>query len=188
MKVDGNQLRPGNIISHQGQLWSVIKTQHTQPGKGGAYMQVELKDLLSGTKKNERFRAAETVERIYLEEIEYQFLYEDQGSYVLMNQETYDQISIKEQKLSASASFLKDGMVVTVGFHENEPIFVNLPTQVVLEIEEADPVVKGQTATSSYKPAILENGAKVMVPPHIGIGTKIVVDTRDGSYVERYKD
>ena len=187
MKIDGNQLRPGNVIFHQGRLWSIAKTQHTQPGKGGAYMQVELKDLVSGTKKNERFRAAEIVELVYLEEVEYQFLYEDQGTFILMNQDTYDQINVKEQTLSAPASFLREGMIVTVGFYENEPIFVNLPDQVVLKVIEADPVVKGQTAASSYKPAVLENGERVMVPPHIEPGTKVIVDTRDGTYVERYK-
>lgn len=188
MKIEGNQIRPGNIILHEGKLWTVTKTQHTQPGKGGAYMQVEMKDIREGTKKNERFRSSEGVDRVIVEEIEHQFLYQDDDSLVLMDQETYEQINASKDLLSGDILYLKDGMIVTVGMYEGAAISVTLPDHVVLLVEESDPVVKGQTASSSYKPAILENGLKVMVPPHIGQGTKVIIDTRDNSYVERYKE
>lgn len=189
MKIDGNQVRPGNVLSMNGALWVVTKTQHTQPGKGGAYMQVELKSLKEGSKRNERFRSDEKVERIFLEETPYQFLYaEGADRFVLMNQKTYEQITLGAEMFSAPISFLTEGMEVMVSFHEGEPITAELPHNVVLEVIEADPVVKGQTASASYKPAVLSNGEKVMVPAHITAGIKIIVDTRDGSYVERYKE
>jgi elongation factor P len=188
MKIGGNEVRPGNVILYENRLWLVVKTQHTQPGKGGAYMQVELKDMKEGTKKNERFRAAEPVERIFIDEKEFQYLYSEQESFVLMNQETYDQIAVSEDVFSASVHFLQEGMILTVGFYENSVIYVNLPSQVVLEVVEADGVVKGQTASSSFKPAKLSNGMKTSVPPHIEIGTKILINTQDCSYVERFKE
>ena len=189
MKINGNAVRPGMVIEHQGRLWRAVKIQHTQPGKGGAYLQVELKDLQSGTKLNERFRSSETVERAHLEQKDFQFLFADGDTYTFMNTETYDQITLTADMLGEDqVPYLQDGMMVTIESHEDTPIGVQLPDTVVLEIVEADAVVKGQTASSSYKPAVLENGIKTLVPPHIGAGTKIVVNTVDGSYVERAKD
>jgi len=187
MKIDGNQIRPGNTILFDGKLWIVTKTQHTQPGKGGAYMQAELKGIKDGSKSNERFRSSEKVERVALEEIAYQFLYEDQGGYVLMNNDTFAQLTVSKDIFSGSLAYLAEQMTVTVSFYDGTPIIATLPSHVVLTVAETEPVVKGQTAASSYKAALLDNGERVMVPPHIEQGTKIVVDTRDGSYLERHK-
>lgn len=188
MKVSGNSLRPGMIIEHEGRLWMVVKTQHTQPGKGGAYMQAELKDIRSGSKKNERFRAAEDVERVRLEEKPYQFLYANGDAYTFMDQQSFEQVELSADFIGEQVDFLKDGMDVTVSFHEDSPLGISLPDTVILEVVEADPVVKGQTAAASYKPAILENGMRIMVPPHIESGTRVVVNTADRAYVERAKD
>jgi elongation factor P len=188
MKISGNAVRPGNVIEHQGRLWRAIKIQHTQPGKGGAYLQVELKDIRDGTKLNERFRSSETVERVRLDETTYQFLFASGDEYTFMDKDTFDQITLQADMIGAPRVFLKDGMEVTVQGYEGSPISVELPDTVVMEIVEADPVVRGQTASSSYKPAVLENGERVMVPPHIEAGTRVVVNTADGSYVERAKD
>ena len=188
MKINGNAVRPGFIIEHQGRLWRAIKTQHTQPGKGGAYLQVELKDVRDGTKLNERFRSSETVERVELDKHDYQFLFADGDDYTLMDQETFEQITINADLIGEPAVFLQEGMKVTVQAHEGEPLSVTLPDTVTMKIVEADPVVRGQTAASSYKPAKLENGVRVMVPPHIENGMRIVVNTADSSYVERARD
>ena len=188
MKISGNAVRPGNVIEHQGRLWRAVKIQHTQPGKGGAYLQVELKDVRDGTKLNERFRSSETVERVRLDEHVYQFLFSSGDEYTFMDKNTYEQITLNGDMIGDPRVFLQDGMDVTVQSYEGSPISVELPDTVVMEIVEADPVVKGQTASSSYKPAVLENGERVMVPPHIGSGTRVVVNTADGSYVERAKD
>lgn len=188
MKIDGNAIRPGYVIQHQGRLWLAVKTQHTQPGKGGAYMQVELKDLQSGTKLNERFRAGESVERVRLEEVPYQFLFANGDELTFMSQETFDQVTVTKSLIGEPVVFLQEGMVVNVCSYEGEIIRVSLPPTVVMEIIEADPVVKGQTASSSYKPALLENGVRVMVPPHVLSGTKIIVNTEDSTYVERAKE
>lgn len=188
MKISGNAIRPGNIIQHKNRLWVAVKTQHTQPGKGGAYLQVELKDIRDGTKLNERFRSSESVDRVRLDEKEYQFLYEEGDSIALMDLENFEQIHLPKELLGDSVAFLKDGMMLTVVSHEGEVVGAELPETVIMEIVEAEPVVKGQTASSSYKPAVLENGARILVPPHIGTGTKVVVNTADGTYVERAKD
>ncbi|MDJ0951507.1 MAG: elongation factor P [Alphaproteobacteria bacterium] len=189
MKIQGNAIRPGNVIEHQGRLWRAVKTQHTQPGKGGAYLQVELKDIRDGTKLNERFRSSENVERVRLDQKPHQFLYHDGFAYTFMDNESYEQVTIDQDVIGEDqAKFLQDGMVVTIESYEESPIGVQLPDTVVLQITEADPVVKGQTASSSYKPALLENGSRIMVPPHIEAGTRVVVNTTDGSYVERAKD
>ncbi|MBY0501759.1 MAG: elongation factor P [Alphaproteobacteria bacterium] len=188
MKISGNAIRPGNIIQHKNRLWVAVKTQHTQPGKGGAYLQVELKDIRDGTKLNERFRSSESVERVRLDEKDYQFLYEEGEGVALMDLETFEQIHLAKELLGDSLSFLKDGMMLKVVSHEGEIVGAELPETVVMEIVEAEPVVKGQTASSSYKPAILENGVRIMVPPHIGVGTKVVVNTADSTYVERAKE
>lgn len=188
MKINGNSIRPGNIIEHQGRLWRAIKTQHTQPGKGGAYLQVELKDIRDGTKLNERFRSSETVERVRLDEHPYQFLFSSGDEYTFMDQDTFEQITLNRDLIGEPAVFLQEGMIVTLESYEGSPISVELPETVTMKIVEADAVVKGQTASSSYKPAKLENGVRVMVPPHIESGTRIVVNTADASYVERAKD
>lgn len=188
MKISGNAVRVGNVLDYQGKLWVVTKTQHVQPGKGGAYMQVEMKAILEGTKTNERFRSAETVERVYLEELPYQFLYEEGDQVVFMDQATYEQVTISKDTIGDACVFLQEGMVVNLSQYEGRLISVHLPETVTLRVAEADPVVKGQTASSSYKPAVLENGLKIMVPPHIGADMRVVVNTSDGTYVERAKD
>jgi len=189
MKINGNAIRPGNIIEHQGRLWRAVKIAHTQPGKGGAYLQAELKEIRDGTKLNERFRASETVERVRLDQKQYQFLFADGEDYTFMDNETYEQITLNIEFIGEDAAkFLQDGMTVMIESYEESPIGVELPETVVMKIVEADAVVKGQTASSSFKPAIIENGVRVMVPPHIESGTRIVVNTADATYVERAKD
>ena len=187
MKINGNEIRPGNVIQHKGALWVAVKTQHVKPGKGPAYAQVELKNAIDGTKLNERFRSSETVERVRLEQKDYQFLYADGDMLTFMDMDTYDQIQLPREFLEERVAFLQDGMKVTLESHEGKPIGITLPDQVTLEVVEAEPVVKGQTAASSYKPAKLENGRRIMVPPHIEAGIKVVVNTETGEYVERFK-
>jgi len=188
MKINGNAIRPGMVIEHENRLWRAVKIQHTQPGKGGAYLQVELKDIRDGTKLNERFRSSETVERVRLDEKDYQFLFVDGDHYTFMDNQTFEQITLDGDLIGEPALFLQEGMMVTVQSYEEEPISVSLHDTVIMEVVEADAVVKGQTASSSYKPAKLENGVRVMVPPHIGIGDRIVVNTGELTYVERAKD
>ncbi len=189
MKISGNAIRPGNIIEHKNRLWRAVKIQHVKPGKGGAFMQVELKDIRDGTKLNERFRANEEVERVRLDQRPFQYLYDEGGGMLaFMDTESYEQISLNAELVGDPVVFLQEGMVVTIESYEGEPIGVELPEHVTMEVVEADAVVKGQTASSSYKPAKMENGVKVMVPPHIETGTRIVVATADASYVERAKD
>ncbi|HWK13692.1 MAG TPA: elongation factor P [Rhizobiaceae bacterium] len=184
-KINGNEIRPGNVIEHDGGLWVAVKTNAVKPGKGGAYNQVELKNLINGTKLNERFRAAETVEKVRLEQKDFSFLYEQGEALVFMDAETYEQLELLKDFVGDRAAFLQDGMTVTVELYEEKPIGISLPDYVTLEITEADPVVKGQTAASSYKPAVLENGVRVLVPPFISAGEKIVVDTNEITYVRR---
>jgi elongation factor P len=185
MKISGVDIRPGNIIEYEGGIWRATKTQHTQPGKGGAYMQVEMKNLLDGRKTNVRFRSAETVERVRLDTKDFQYLYHDGDMLVFMDKDTYEQISIPEETIGEPAAFLQDGMDVVMELYDEKPISVQLPDQIEATIVEADAVVKGQTASSSYKPAILDNGVRVMVPPHITSGTRIVVDPYTQEYVKR---
>ncbi len=185
MKIQGNEIKPGNVLMHKGELWVVTKTEHVKPGKGGAFAQVEMKSVVGNTKLNERFRASENVERVRLEQKDYQYLYEQGDMLVFMDMETYEQIELPRDFLGERAAFLQDGMVVTVESHEGKPLGVSLPQHVTLEVAEADPVVKGQTAASSYKPAVLENGLRVMVPPFVTAGEKIVVNTEDCTYVKR---
>ncbi|HXE03028.1 MAG TPA: elongation factor P [Methyloceanibacter sp.] len=185
MKINGNEIRPGNVIEHKGGLWVAVKTQAVKPGKGPAYAQVELKNAIDGTKLNERFRSSETVERVRLEQKDYQFLFADGDMLTFMDSDTYDQIQIPRDLLEERAAFLQDGMKVTVESHEGRPIGVAIPDQVTLQVVEAEPVVKGQTAASSYKPAKLENGVRVLVPPFVGVGERVVVDTNEITYVRR---
>ena len=185
MKINGNEIRPGNVIQHKGGLWVAVKTQHVKPGKGPAYAQVELKNASDGTKLNERFRSSETVERVRLEQNDYQFLYAEGDMFVFMDMDTYDQIELPRDFLGERAAFLQEGMKVTVESHEGKAIDVSIPEQVTLEVVEADPVVKGQTAASSYKPAKLENGVRILVPPFVVAGERVVVDTNELTYVRR---
>lgn len=184
-KMNANDLRPGNIIEHQGSLWVVVKTAHVKPGKGGAFAQVELKNLLDGRKLNERFRSEDRVERVRLDQREQQFLYEQDGMLVFMDSETYEQVELPADILGDRRPFLKEGMTVTIEYHEGRPLSVTLPDKVECEVVETEPVVKGQTAASSYKPAILDNGVRVMVPPFISAGDRIIVSTETGEYVSR---
>jgi elongation factor P len=185
MKISGVDIRPGNIIEYEGGIWRAVKIQHTQPGKGGAYMQVEMKNLIDGRKTNVRFRSAETVERVRLDTKDYQFLYRDGDMLVFMDTDSYEQVSLPEDILGDAAAFLQDGMQVKLDMYNERPISVELPDQVEATIVQADAVVKGQTASSSYKPAVLDNGVKVLVPPHIHAGTRIVVDVYNREYVRR---
>lgn len=185
MKIDGNAIRPGNVIEHKGGLWRAVKIAHTQPGKGGAYLQVELKNLRDGSKLNERFRSSEKVERARLEQKDYQYLYMDDDMAHFMDQESYEQISISAEDIGEDTVFLQDGMMVRIEFHEESPLGVSLPEKVTLEVTETEPVVKGQTASSSYKPATLENGLRVGVPPFVNQGDKIIVSTAEREYAGR---
>jgi len=184
-KVAGNEVRPGMVIELEGQLWSVVKTQSVKPGKGGAYNQVELKNIITGSKLNERFRSAEVVEEVQLERRDFQYLYASGDMLAFMDNENYEQIELAADFVGDRVSFLQEGMKVIVQLHESKPIGISIPQQVTLLITEADPVTKGQTASSSYKSAVLENGLRVLVPPFIESGTRIIVSTDDGSYVRR---
>ena len=185
MKINGNQIKPGNVLEHNGQLWAVVKTDHVKPGKGGAFAQVEMKNLVNGSKLNERFRATESVEKVRLEQKDFQYLYEQEDMLVFMDNETYEQLELAKDFVGERAAFLQDGMMVTVEMHEEKPIGISLPDQVVLEVVETEPVVKGQTVSSSYKPSKLENGVRCMVPPFISAGERIVVDTSEIAYLRR---
>jgi elongation factor P len=185
VKISGVDIRPGNIIEYEGGIWKATKIQHTQPGKGGAYMQVEMKNLIDGRKNNVRFRSAETVERVRLDTKDFQFLYAEDESLVFMDKDTYEQVTLEKGVVGEAAEFLQDGMDVVMELYDERPISVQLPDQIEATIVEADAVVKGQTASSSYKPAILDNGVRVMVPPHISSGTRIVVDVYERTYVRR---
>ncbi|MCC0036900.1 elongation factor P [Hoeflea alexandrii] len=185
MKINGNEIRPGNVLEHNGGLWAVVKTNAVKPGKGGAFNQVEMKNLIDGTKLNERFRASETVERIRLEQKDFQFLYEQGDALVFMDLESYEQLELQKDFVGDRRAFLQDGMMVTVELYDERPIGIALPDHVTLAIAEADPVVKGQTAASSYKPAILENGVRILVPPFISAGERVIVDTNELTYLRR---
>ena len=185
MKINGNAIKIGNIIEHKGGLWRAVKTEHTQPGKGGAYLQVELKNLKDGSKLNERFRASENVEKVRLEQRAYQYLYGDDTLLTFMNLEDYEQVELNRDLVGDQAVFLQDGMEVEIEFYEQDALGVRLPEKVTLEVADTEPVIKGQTAANSYKPAVLENGVRVTVPPFIAVGDKVVVTTETGEYAER---
>jgi elongation factor P len=185
MKIKGNAIRPGNVVEHQGKLWIAVRIQHTQPGKGGAYLQVELKNLRDGSKLNERFRSAETVARVRLEQKDYHYIFGDENKLTVMDTETYDQIEVDRHLAGDAAVYLQDGMMVTVESYEEEPLKVTLPETVTMEVTDTEPAVKGQTAAASYKPAILENGVRTMVPPFVEVGNNVVINTADGTYAKR---
>lgn len=188
MKINGNSIKSGNVISHNGRLWVASKTSHVKPGKGGAFAQVELRDIRDGTKLNERFRATEGVERVILDEVECTYLYAEGDTLIFMHSETFEQISVDVNMIGEPVAFLQDGMKVSISMYDGEPISVTLPDQATVTVIEADAVVKGQTASSSYKPAVADNGVRVMVPPFIETGTRIVVKIEDATYIERAKD
>ncbi|PPR47328.1 MAG: Elongation factor P [Alphaproteobacteria bacterium MarineAlpha5_Bin9] len=189
MKIDGNQVKIGNILNIKSKLCKVTKTQHTQPGKGGAYIQVELKDIKDGTKFNERLRSSETVERIILDEKNCQFLYVDQDMFYFMDDQTYEQFTIGTDIITNNVKILlNESETYIIQFYESNPVGIILPDTISLNVIETEAVVKGQTAASSYKPAILENNIKTNVPPFIEIGNKVVINTVDFKYLEKSKN
>jgi len=184
-KINGNEIRPGNVLEHNGGLWAAVKVDHVKPGKGGAFAQVEMRNLRNGSKLNERFRSADKVERVRLEQKDQQFLYQEGENLVFMDTETYEQIELPAEILGERRPFLQDGMTITVEFHDSEALNATLPQKVTCKIAETEPVVKGQTAANSFKPAILDNGVKVMVPPFVGQDEDIIVNTETMEYAER---
>lgn len=184
-KINGNEIRPGNVLEHNGGLWAAVKVDHVKPGKGGAFAQVEMRNLRNGSKLNERFRSADKVERVRLEQKDMQFLYESDGMLSFMDTETYEQVELPAELLGDRRPFLQDGMTILVEFHEAEALNATVPQKVTCKIVETEPVVKGQTAANSFKPAILDNGVKVMVPPFVGNDEDIVVNTETMEYSER---
>ena len=187
MKILGNEIKPGMIIEHRNDLWSVLKAQHVKPGKGGAFNQVELKSVKKGTKLNERFRSNDSVERAVLDEKKFNFLYEDENNCHFMDQTNFEQIAINKSLLGEKNKLLKENMAVNVHFYEDQALSVDLPSSVELTITNTDATIKGQTASSSYKPATLENGINIMVPPFINSGDKIILDTSTLEYIKKIK-
>ena len=184
-RINGNEIRPGFVLDHADSVWSVVKVEHVKPGKGGAFAQVELRNLRNGSKLNERFRSADKVERVRLDQRSQQFLYADSGSAVFMDTETYDQIELNTDMLGDRLPFLQEGMIVVIEYYGEEVLNVSLPQKVPCKIAETEPVVTGQTAANSYKPAVLENGIRVMVPPFVNSGETIMVNTQTSEYSER---
>jgi elongation factor P len=188
VKVIASSIRKGNVLDLDGKLCVVLKAENIHPGKGTPVTHLEMRRISDGVKVTERYRTTDQVERAYLEDKEYNFLYDDDTGYTFMDPETYDQVLVSKDVVGDQAVYLQEGMTCTLSLHEGIPIAIELPQRVTLEVVEAEPVMKGQTAASSYKPAVLSNGLRVMVPPHIAIGTRVVVMTADGTYVERAKD
>ncbi len=187
MKTNANSLRVGNVVEYQGQLWSLVKREHVKPGKGGAYIQAELKNITTGTKTNTRFSSSEDVDVAYVEMKKYQYQYMDGEEVVAMDMEGFEQQNFSKNLLGDSLPFLQDEMELTIEFCNSKPISIRLPETVILKVVMADAVVKGQTASASYKPAELENGVRTLVPPFVESGDLIVVKTENGEYVERAK-
>tara|TARA_B100000963_G_scaffold344449_1_gene347307 strand:- start:990 stop:1550 length:561 start_codon:yes stop_codon:yes gene_type:complete len=185
MKINAGEIRVGMLLEHKNDLWQVLKTQHVKPGKGGAFAQVEMKSVNKNTKLNERFRSTETVEKASLEEITYNFLYEDENKYFFMDPKSFEQIEIKKDIVGEKGMLLTENLEVSVSFYNEAPISVDLPNQVTCKIETTDAALKGQTVSSSYKPAILNNGLNIQVPPFIEAGDKIIVDTRNLEYIKK---
>ena len=185
MKISGNEIKPGMLLEHKEDLWEVFKTQHVKPGKGGAFNQVEMKSVSKGIKLNERFRSSDTVEKASIEEINFNYLYEDEIDYYFINQKSFEQINIKKEIVGEKGKFLQEELEVKISFYEEKPISIKLPNQINCKVESTDASLKGQTVSSSYKPAILDNGAKIQVPPFIESGDEIIVDTRSIEYVKK---
>jgi|TARA_X000000368_G_scaffold89607_1_gene68349 elongation factor P len=185
MKINGNEIKPGNIIQHKDSIWVAVKTSHVKPGKGGAFAQVELKKIPEGTKLNERFRASETVERLRLENKTYQYLYTEGKLASFMDKETFEQIELSLDFIGEKITLLQDGMDVEIESHEATPINIAFPDHITLKVVDTEPTVKGQTAAASYKPAELENGLRIMVPPFVQVDESVVINSEDLSYVKR---
>ena len=184
-KINGNEIRPGNVLEHDGGLWAAVKVDHVKPGKGGAFAQVEMKNLRDGRKLNERFRSADKVEQVRLEQRDQQFLFESDNMLTFMDSQSYEQIALPADLLGERRPFLQDGMTVTIEYYGDEALNVSLPQKVTCRIVETEPVVKGQTAANSFKPAVLDNGVRVMVPPFVGSDEEIIVNTETMEYSER---
>lgn len=184
-KINGNEIKPGNVIEHQGTVWRAMKCNSVKPGKGGAFNQVELRNLFNGSKSNERFRSSETVEKVRLDQKDFQFLFGDDESFTFMDTENFEQIQLQREFVGDDGAYLQDGMMVTIEFYQETPLGISLPDQVVLEVLETEPVVKGQTSASSFKPAQCSGGLRIMVPPFVNVGEKIVVQTSDSAYLKR---
>ena len=185
MKINASEIRVGMLLEYKSDLWQVLKTQHVKPGKGGAFAQVEMKSLNKNTKLNERFRSSETVEKAAVEEEKFTFLYKDDNDYFFMNPKSFDQINIKKEIVGEKGKLLTESLEVSVSFHNDSPISVDLPNQVTSKIETTDAALKGQTASSSYKPATLNNGLNIQVPPFIESGDTILIDTRNLEYIKK---
>ena len=185
MKINASEIRVGMLLEYKNDLWQVLKTQHVKPGKGGAFAQVEMKSVNKNTKLNERFRSSETVEKASMEETDYNYLYKDEQNYFFMNPRTFEQIEIKKNLIGEKAKLLTENLMVTVSFYNENPILIDLPKQVTCKIESTDVALKGQTISSSYKPAILNNGLNIQVPPFIESGDDIIVDTRNLEYIKK---
>jgi len=185
MKINAGEIRVGMLLEYKNDLWQVLKTQHVKPGKGGAFAQVEMKSVNKNTKLNERFRSSETVEKASLDEINFNYLYEDENNYFFMDPKSFDQIEIKKDLVGEKGKLLTENLEVTVNFYNENPISVNLPNQVTCKIDTTDAALKGQTVSSSYKPAVLDNGLNIQVPPFIESGDEIIVDTRNLEYVKK---
>ncbi len=185
MKISGNEIRVGMLIEHKDDLWVVLKTQHVKPGKGGAFAQVEMKSVNKNTKLNERFRSSDTLEKASLDEITYNFLYEDDQNYYFMNPKSFEQINIKKDAVGEKGKMLTENLEVNISFYNEKPLSVELPKQIKCKIENTDAALKGQTVSSSYKPATLTNGIHIQVPPFIESGDEIVVDTRTIEYIKK---
>ena len=185
MKISGNEIRVGMLIEHKNDLWEVLKTQHVKPGKGGAFAQVEMKSMNKNTKLNERFRSSDTVEKASLDEIKFNFLYEDESDYYFINQKSFEQINIKKDIVGEKGKMLSENLEVNISFYNDRPLTVDLPNQVTCKIENTDVALKGQTVSSSYKPATLDNGINIQVPPFIESGDMILVDTRNVEYIKK---
>tara|TARA_B100001741_G_C16285159_1_gene474174 strand:- start:41 stop:607 length:567 start_codon:yes stop_codon:yes gene_type:complete len=188
MKVNGNSLKSGMIINHKNSIWKVVSSQSVKPGKGGAFAQVELRNIKDNTKLNERFRSNEDVERLYVESKDYQYSYKEDETFHFMDKNTFELISIDKFLLGDSEMFLQDNMIVSIEFIDNKPVSLKLPENIVETVSETQAVIKGQTAASSFKPAILSNGFKIMVPAHIENGTRIVISTSSFTYIEKAKN
>jgi len=185
MKISGNEIRVGMLIEHKNDLWEVLKTQHVKPGKGGAFAQVEMKSMNKNTKLNERFRSSDSVEKASIEEEAFNFLYEDENDYYFINKKSFEQINIKKNIVGDKGKLLTENLEVTINFYNENPLIVQLPNQITCKIESTDVALKGQTVSSSYKPAVLENGLKIQVPPFIESEDTIIVDTRTIEYIKK---
>ena len=185
MKIYASEIRVGMLIEFKDDLWQVLKTQHVKPGKGGAFAQVEMKSVNKNTKLNERFRSNDSVEKASLDEINFNYLYEDEGKYFFINPKSFEQIEIKKEIVGEKGKLLKENLEVVINFYNENPIAINLPNQIECKIQSTDVALKGQTVSSSYKPAILDNGLKIQVPPFIESEDKILVDTRSIEYIKK---